>query len=66
MQIMINGIEKKASENATVGELFNLTDIKPEQVVVEHNGTIIAPEHYDKTRLNDGDIIELIQFVGGG
>ncbi len=66
MHIIINDIEKNVPENATVRELFSLTDINPEQVVVEQNGTIISPEHYDKVQLRNGDVIELIQFVGGG
>lgn len=66
MHIIINGIEKNVPENATVSDLFNLTDINSEQVVVEQNGTIIAPEHYDKAQLSNGDVVELIQFVGGG
>lgn len=66
MQITINGNEKHVSQNATVSDLFKLAAIKPEQIVVEHNGSIISPADYDKTKLNTGDVIELIQFVGGG
>ncbi|MFO7766844.1 MAG: sulfur carrier protein ThiS [Pelovirga sp.] len=66
MQITINGNDKQVSQHATVTDLFNLVAINPEQVVVEHNGSIISPADYDQTTLNDGDVIELIQFVGGG
>ena len=38
----------------------------PVQVVVELNEEIIKRETYDTTVLKDGDVVEILQFMGGG
>jgi sulfur carrier protein len=35
-------------------------------VIVEHNSEIIDKEEYTKTVINDGDVFEIVHFVGGG
>ena len=38
----------------------------PVQVVVELNEEIIKRENYDTTVLKDGDVVEILHFMGGG
>ena len=38
----------------------------PVQVVVELNEEIIKRDTYDTTVLKDGDVVEILQFMGGG
>lgn len=35
-------------------------------VAVEYNGDILAKEDYAATRLKDGDVVEVVCFMGGG
>ena len=35
-------------------------------VIAELNGEIIKPAQWEETTLKDGDIVELVSFVGGG
>ena len=35
-------------------------------VAVEYNGAILAKEDYASTRLQDGDVVEVVCFMGGG
>lgn len=35
-------------------------------VAVEKNGSIIKKADYSKTMLLDGDVVEIVSFVGGG
>ena len=44
--------------------LFN--DYDRDLIAVERNGSIIKRNDYDKTVLQDGDTVEIVQFVGGG
>ena len=37
-----------------------------ERVAVEKNGEIVPRALYGKTRLEDGDRVEIVSFVGGG
>lgn len=36
------------------------------RVAVEINGEIVPKASYSQTRLNDGDTVEIVSFVGGG
>ena len=39
---------------------------KPQLVVVELNGAIINPKDWIKTKIKDGDCLEVVTIVGGG
>jgi thiamine biosynthesis protein ThiS len=51
---------------ATIGALLARLGIRPERVVVEHNGTIYRRGEGLDTSLSAGDVIEIVHFVGGG
>ena len=38
----------------------------PALIAVELNGDILPKTKYDSTTLSDGDIVEIVSFVGGG
>ena len=66
MQLKINGQNRTFSVALTVAELLCRLQLAPERVVVELNRKILTADHHTATRLQDGDSLELIQFVGGG
>ena len=54
MQLTINGEACTCAEGLTVAALLREREHDATAVVVEHNG------------LNEGDVLEIVQFVGGG
>ena len=42
------------------------TDYNPKRIAVERNGEIVPKAAYGETILQDGDVIEVVNFVGGG
>ncbi|MBO7668859.1 MAG: sulfur carrier protein ThiS [Firmicutes bacterium] len=38
----------------------------PRRIAVERNGAIVPKSAYGDTVLTDGDVIEIVSFVGGG
>lgn len=66
MIIKLNGKEKKITENTTILSLLEELKLNPQKVAVELNRTIIKKEKFDSQELQDGDEIEVLQFVGGG
>ena len=38
----------------------------PKTVVVERNGNIVPADAFAATQLHGGDVLEIVQFVGGG
>ena len=50
----------------TVKEYLEACNYVPVQVVVELNEEIIKRDTYDTTVQKDGDVVEILQFMGGG
>lgn len=65
MQITVNG-EGATTEAATVAALLESLGIDLRRVAVELNREILPKGEYQATRLNDGDQLEIVHFVGGG
>lgn len=66
MRLTINGKILETSNVGTMMELLNELQIKPGQVAVEVNLSIVKKADYSTFRLNDGDKVEIVNFVGGG
>jgi sulfur carrier protein len=65
MEIIVNGKpESVASKN--IAAYILAKGMNPKALVVEHNGSVIAQEQWDRTLLCQGDRLELLSFVGGG
>lgn len=66
MKISLNGKNKELPTEFTVEELVQSLKIDPETLVAEVNKTIIQHQDFASKNLQDGDVVELIRFVGGG
>jgi len=66
MNIIINGEKKEISANTTVSALLSELKIDPRKIALERNLQLIPRTTFDNAQLNDGDEIEIINFVGGG
>ena len=63
--VRINGNDLDIA-GKTVAEYLETTDYNRSRIAVEQNGEIVPKAEYDSTLLNDGDVIEVVSFVGGG
>ena len=66
MKLQINGTEKETNDNLTVTGLLESLEIDPGRVAVEVNLKIIKRCDFGEHQLNEGDVIEIVNFVGGG
>jgi len=66
MKITCNGETKDIDPGTTLVALINNLGLNPDTVVVECDGRIIKRDEYDTLVLTEGNIIELVRFVGGG
>ncbi|MCJ8502457.1 sulfur carrier protein ThiS [Desulfatitalea alkaliphila] len=65
MQITINGqLERIAQE--TLEEMVRRKGLAPEHLVLEHNREVVPRERWAQVALQEGDVVELLRFVGGG
>ena len=65
VDIMLNG-EPRTVEGGTVRDLVVGLALDPLRVAVEHNRAIVPRSLHEQTRIGDGDVIEIVHFVGGG
>ena len=65
MRIQVNGDERDVTAT-TVLALVEELGFDVRKVAVEHNLSIVPKSLHATTPLEDGDRIELVQFVGGG
>lgn len=50
----------------TVADLIRELELAPQKVAVERNGEIAPRSTLEDTPLEDGDVLEVVHFVGGG
>ncbi|HOJ51841.1 MAG TPA: sulfur carrier protein ThiS [Syntrophales bacterium] len=66
-KVRINGREVKLGEKVqTVLDLILAQGLLPEDVVIEHNGKVLPRADWGKTKVGEGDKLEILSFVGGG
>ena len=69
MTIQINGQEKTfpdAPQPFTLAALVEILGMKADRVAIELNRDIVPRDRWAETRLNEGDRLEVVHFVGGG
>lgn len=63
--VKVNG-ENKEIAGQTLAAYLETTDYDRKRIAVERNGEIVPKAQYDETVLEDGDVLEVVSFVGGG
>ncbi len=66
LKLLVNGEPRTAGVGDTVADLLVALKLPRETVAVERNLAIVRRADHATTALQDGDVIELVQFVGGG
>jgi thiamine biosynthesis protein ThiS len=66
MKIKINGNLVEIEDNISILNLLGNLKLNSTKVVIELNREIIEPKDYPSIIVKDGDILEIVHFVGGG
>lgn len=67
MYLIVNGHRyDNLEDDMTMSELLDYLKLPAKKIAVERNREIISKSTYNSIRLNDGDIMEIIHFIGGG
>ncbi|MDX2183962.1 MAG: sulfur carrier protein ThiS [Gemmatimonadaceae bacterium] len=67
IRLTVNGDRRDVTPGLTVGGLLRELQLDPRLVVVERNREILRDRAaHDTIALADGDVLELVHFVGGG
>ena len=66
MTVVLNGEERSCREGATLADLVVELGLGGRRIAVEINRNIIPRDEYAGYRLQPGDEVEIVHFVGGG
>lgn len=66
MTIRLNGEPHELAGPRTVSALLTELGIDARRVAVEHNLIVVKRLAYDTTVIDEGDEVEIVNFVGGG
>ncbi len=64
--IQVNGESRSFESVPTIAQLLLELGVPIETVLVELNRQVVARIEFASTQLEDGDVLELVRFVGGG
>ena len=64
--IELNGEPYSIEAGLKVARLLEQLELKPKRVAVEINQKVVPKAEYEHTAINEGDHVEVINFVGGG
>jgi sulfur carrier protein len=66
IRIVVNGEVRSVPQALTVDQLLGFLGIPPSRVAVERNREIVRKIVWGETRIEPGDRLEIVWFVGGG
>lgn len=66
MSLIVNGATREAPDSATLADLLAPLGIESGRVAAERNREIAPQSLWSEIALEDGDQLEIVQFVGGG
>lgn len=65
--LTVNGERRTVAAGTTLAAFLRSLDLDPRLIVVERNREILRDrESFGTLPLADGDVLELVHFVGGG
>jgi sulfur carrier protein len=66
MRVTLNGEPRDLRDGLTVAELVGELGLRARRIAVEINLDILARDDYARRALRDGDVVEIVHFIGGG
>lgn len=63
--VTING-QQEAAAGKSIADWLSQAGYSGRMIAVEYNGEIISVEQYPQVSLHDGDVVEIVCFMGGG
>lgn len=66
VEIRLNGEGHEVRDGSSLVDLLDHLGLGGRKVAIELNRDIVPRESYPTTALSAGDVVEVVQFVGGG
>ena len=66
LSLTVNGEPRRILSGSSIADLVRSLELNPQKVAVERNGAIAPRSALAEVILSDGDVLEIVHFVGGG
>jgi thiamine biosynthesis protein ThiS len=66
IEITVNGDTRQIPPDSSVTDLITALELSSERLAIELNHNILPRHAWAETRLQSGDRLEIVHFVGGG
>ena len=66
LSLTVNGEPRRIAQGSSIADLVRSLELNPAKVAVERNGEIAPRSSLAEVVLGDGDVLEVVHFVGGG
>lgn len=66
MTLTLNGEATTLERGLTVAELIESLGLDPDAIAVERNLALVPRSTFANARLEEGDRVEIVHFIGGG
>lgn len=66
MQVTLNGKTEELADGITIADLVAQLALTRRRIAVEVNRQIVGRDDYAACALAEGDVVEIVQFIGGG
>ena len=66
LSVTVNGEPRRVSAGSSIATMLRALDIDPARVAVERNLAIVPKSTLEQVAVEDGDLFEIVHFVGGG
>lgn len=66
MKITVNGKEEELSESINIDVFVEHFGYDRKKIALEINKEIVTKSMYGSVEISEGDVIEVVTFVGGG
>ncbi len=66
MHIKINGEQRELTTEFSLHELLQELSLPHDRVAIELNQKVVRRAEWPRVNLREGDMLEIVHFVGGG
>lgn len=66
VEVILNGERRSVPADLSIGQLLAHLSISADRVAVERNRALVPREAWEQVRVESGDELEIVHFVGGG
>ena len=66
MKVRINGEVREFPKPLNLHEMLDSLNLQPNGIAIELNKEVVLKEKWANLALSEGDLVEIVHFVGGG